>query len=194
MRLDTHRSGALGPALPTAILAAWLIMGLAAVPREGAAAANAAARPACDHYTLEKIPLGATRQELEALDLGKIETTGQTSAEANLRVRRTRHQADIHITLHHDRVAGIFMAFYANKTSAEALLADLKARWGEPELVKTGDENRFAVTARTWSRADCPAYGGYAYNGASVAVLLSSSPSLLDYFRDPKADIPEIIR
>lgn len=194
MKSDTHRFDVPGTALPTAILGAALLTGLTAVPREGAAAASPAATPACDHYTLEKIPLDATRQELEALDLGRIETTGQTTAETNLRVRRTKHQPDIHITLHHDRVTGIFIAFYANKASAEALLADLKARWGEPKVVNTDDHNRFAVTARTWSRSDCPAYGGYAFNGGTVAVLLSSSPSLLDYFRDPKTDIPEIIR
>ncbi|HYV17855.1 MAG TPA: hypothetical protein VFC25_02355 [Verrucomicrobiae bacterium] len=193
MRSDTHRFGAFAPALPTAFLAAALITGLTAVPLEGSAAASAPAAPSCDHFTLEKIPLDATRQELDALGLGKIETTAQTSVETNLRVKRPKHQ-DIYITLHHDRVANVYIVSYVNKTSAEALLADLKARWGEPEVVNAGDKDRFPVTARTWSRSDCPAYGGYAFNGGSVAVLLSSSPSLLDYFRDPKAEIPEIIR
>jgi len=68
MTSDTPRFGAPGPALPAAILAAALIAGLTAVPRAGAAAASAVATPSCDHYTLEKIPLDATRQELEALE------------------------------------------------------------------------------------------------------------------------------
>jgi hypothetical protein len=161
------------------------------------AAANAAepAADPCARYTLEKVLLGMTKPEVEALNLGKIETAGQTSEQATLRVKRSKHTEEINIVLHHGRVALVAVSEYVNASGSADLLADLRARWGEPDK----GENSFgagkidAYKLYNWSSRDCQSYGALFYNSGYAIILLSTSPSVT-HPRDPAKDFPALAR
>ncbi|HET8945689.1 MAG TPA: hypothetical protein VFQ07_01795 [Candidatus Polarisedimenticolia bacterium] len=204
MRSGPHRSPLLlpgarrSPVFLPGVLAATLATALLAAPvaggAGGAAAADGAATTGCDRFTLEKLVLGATRPEVEALGLGKVETRGQTSEEVHLRVKHTKHMQQIDIVLHHDRVAWISTTQNANAATFASLLADLRGRWGEPDKGETTfGKGVGSYKLYNWSDRSCPAYGALFWNSGDALVLLSTSAQVT-HPRDPAKDFPALAR
>lgn len=137
----------------------------------------------CDRFTLEKVRLGMTRSEVEALSLGKVEVLGEGTDTLRLQVLGPRkRKLSIHLTL--GRVQIVEVAFPADKQRAEATLADLRTRWGEPDKKeeapapkKLSSYDRDAIgQSFRWSDRSCQAYGGYYSSARGLFVKLSSLP------------------
>lgn len=115
----------------------WSMTALLVAAPAGSRGWTEAAQPGaatCDRFTLEKVRLGMTRSEVEALALGKIEVLGETSDTLRLRVRGAKQkQKEMRLQLGYNRVQIVELVLYAKKESATATLADLRGRWGEPD-------------------------------------------------------------
>ena len=168
----------------------WTMTALLIATPAGSLSSTGAAEPGaatCDRFTLEKVRLGMTRAEVEALSLGKIEVLGETSDTVTLRVRGAKQkQKETRIQLAYGRVRIVEVDLYANKAVATATVADLRGRWGEPDK-----EQNLGPLVTKWSDRNCHAYGAYFYNSAYLYVLLSSGP-IMKY--NPEADGPVIVR
>jgi hypothetical protein len=175
------------------LLAAALLAVLAAAPAAGPEGIAAAAEPAadpCARFTLEKVLLGMTKPEVEALNIGKLEVAAQTSDETRLRVKRTKHMEQVEILLHHGRVVRVVAAQNANAATFADLLADLRGRWGKTEKE---EDSLGSYKVYNWSDKSCQSYGALFYNFAFAYVLLSTS-SADAHPRDLRKEFPELAR
>lgn len=167
----------------------WTMTVLLAAPHAGVSSSSGAEPGAsCDRFTLEKVRLGMTRSDLEALSLGKIEVLGETSDTLRLRVRGAKQkQKEMNLVLVHGRVQFIELFQYTDKAGAAATLTDLRGRWGEPDKKEDPDPAQDKPTDRLhagdqlfrWSDRSCPAYGGYYYNSFWQYQALSSSSNIM---------------
>src|SRR5262245_14781937 len=111
----------------------WSMTALLVAAPAGTRGWTVAAEPAaatCDRYTLEKVRLGMTRSEVEALALGKIEVLGETSDTLRLRIKGAKSkQKETHLLLFNGRVQIVQVLLYADKAASAATIADLRSRW-----------------------------------------------------------------
>jgi len=155
-----------------------------------AGAAAAAGNPApqgCGRFTLEKIQLGATQAQVEALGIGKLEPLSVGTDESRFRVRPPKTKKYIGIVFHHDRVAEVTFYQRANAATAETVLADLRSRWGGPDKPTDTDLSKdlpMGFKWFTWSDRTCPTYGGYLTTGFDVRIVLSTSANRVKGFAD----------
>jgi hypothetical protein len=181
----------------------WTMTALLAVAPVGSRSSTEAAEPGaatCDRFTLEKVRLGMTRSEVEALALGKVEVLGETTDTLRLRVRGAKQkQKETHLLLANDRVQIVEVVLYANKAGATAALADLRGRWGEPDKEEPDPEKEKRdgrvgfYELLKWSDRNCQAYGAYYYNSFWMYRVLSSSPNTIRKY-NPEANGPAIVR